>query len=175
MTDGNSESKNDYVSWIKKGVDYKINSDHDTSGIHIIAISGRARSGKNALGESLQHKINRMGINCELFSFANPIKKMTQVLLNVKSERDLERNKDLVVNDISIRKLFQFIGTQFRDEIDIDFWVKLCIRNIRLRHLHNGEGTFYAIITDLRFPNELKIIKQCNAEIIYLEREEGIK
>ena len=163
MNGKRDESKMDYISWIKEDANYKINDDHDTSGIHIIAISGKARSGKNALGESLQHKINRMNIKCELFSFADPIKKMTQGMLGIKSNEEFEKSKDLVINDMSMRKLLQFIGTQFRDEINIDFWAKLCIRNIGLRHLHNGEGMFYAIITDLRFPNELEIIKKCNS------------
>lgn len=65
---------------------------------------------------------------------------------------------------LTVRELLQLVGTELFRKIDNDYWVKLNMRLI------SNEPSKTIIVPDLRFPNEIKALKNSNAYLIYLTR-----
>lgn len=108
-----------------------------------LAITGNLCSGKSYLAKILVKKYN-----LELFSFAGKIKEIANDLFDSKF-------KD--------RLLLQNIADKMK-EIDPDVWIKYVIKSI--------EDKDNIIIDDLRFPNELKYLKENGFIIIRLNVDE---
>ena len=119
----------------------------------LIGICGRAGSGKDTVGDYLIEKYNFKKI-----ALADPIKRLVKdvfvlddhtVYDRVAREQPLERWPNW-----SVRKLLQFIGTElFRDQVDDAIWVK----SLWYRISDNKDSNY--VVTDLRFPNELRFFK----------------
>ena len=83
----------------------------------------------------------------------------------------LERwfDKCLPKNHYSPREIQQLFGSNLcRHHIDEDLWV--AHMNSRLL---KAEVTTLAVITDLRFPNELTLVQQWHGKVIYLESKKA--
>lgn len=106
-----------------------------------IAIIGPMCSGKTTLANKLK-KINKL---FKIISFASKVKE-------IASDLFMMENKD--------RYLLQKIGSYMR-QIDEDIWVKYLLK----KNINNE----YIIIDDLRYENELKLLKEYNFKIIKLE------
>ena len=172
----------------------------------LIAVSGVKGSGKNECSSMLQYclsvpKIFRQYWLYKYFrkwikKFADPLKKMLSVLLNVPFERfnqrtfkedysvcvptlDLMLTGDYKISDskfnklvkqldpelknsnLTIRQLMQYFGTQIMQEyFGKRIWIYSTLRN----------SSKYTIISDLRFIEECKAVKERNGICIYVNR-----
>lgn len=135
----------------------------------IIAITGKKRSGKDICGDHLVEKYGFVK-----YSFAEPIKEMCKIVF-LWDERHTEGELKEVIDErwgITPREAFQTIGTelfrenfpklhkQFHTLIDNNIWVKRFVFWYTLNKDKN------VVITDLRFLNEAKIIKEMGGDII---------
>lgn len=126
----------------------------------LIGLAGAKQSGKtllaNLLAESygLQH-----------FSFAAPIRQFVASLLGGTLEQ-LEVEKEVPIawlNGVTPRHMMQTLGTEWgRRMIDQDIWLRLCMR----KALAAGS----AVISDVRFPNEARAIREHGGKVIRLNR-----
>lgn len=66
---------------------------------------------------------------------------------------------------MSAREFLQYFGTDICRGIYEPIWIRKCIKDI------NREGSLLAIITDVRFPNEVDIVKDNGGTTLRLTRE----
>lgn len=132
----------------------------------IIGITGAARSGKDTIADYLctEYGYGRV-------AFAAPLKRMVCALFN-RDEAWLERNKDVPQEGMGTpRRLLQTLGTEWgRDLINIDIWVNFAREEIfKIRNNRQFDGV---VITDLRFYNEAKFIRDLGGIIWRVDRAE---
>jgi energy-coupling factor transporter ATP-binding protein EcfA2 len=148
----------------------------------IIGFSGKKGSGKNTCADTLQGLIthylnsieecatNRPLVKC--YAFANPLKETCMQFFNLTHEQcygtDEEKNTlttirwaDVPLNlDVhpdrcmTAREVLQYVGTDILRKMNPDAHVNA------LMHQIHKENPLYAIITDVRFPNEVRSITE---------------
>lgn len=134
----------------------------------IIAICGAKRSGKDVLAD---HLVNTYGY--EKLTFAEPLKKITQVLFNFTDEQLGDGDiKDEIDQrwDIAPRKALQFFGTevmQYKVQellpgIDRKFLARSLVSKIHPEK--------YYVISDMRFYHEYEELVKLNALVIKVDR-----
>jgi hypothetical protein len=132
----------------------------------IIAIAGNARSGKDTLGKHLVSILGEYGIKAKCYSFASQLRKETDEFLlktlNISAYTEDNDEKNI------IRPFLVFWGTEIRRKLDDLIWIKQVESMISDNEV--------AIITDLRFQNEMEFVKNNNGQIICLSRidEDGL-
>lgn len=152
----------------------------------IIGISGKKQSGKNTVGKILQILLENNNISneevknklnsensCEykykyeLIAFADKLKQIASVLLDCsvsafESEKfknsSLPSNISTNKNVKTYRQFLQYVGTELFGKLNPNFWVNLLLDKVK------PENNY--IITDVRFKNEVKAIKNLNGFII---------
>jgi hypothetical protein len=129
----------------------------------IVGITGLKRSGKDTSAEFL---VNKYGYDC--YSFAQPLKDMISVLLhcvdcNDRYYTEMHKEENIPGINASYRKLTQTIGTEWgRHMIDDNIWVNMLEVNT--------EYVDKVVISDVRFDNEAKWIKNNGGIIIKVSR-----
>lgn len=127
----------------------------------IIGLSGKAQAGKDTTADLildlLYKKIGFYG--CKV-SFATEVKEIAKELFNWDGSKELTGKQD------TGRQLLINIGCKMR-EIRSSVWVDYVIHQI------NKGDKNVVCIPDVRFPNELDIIKNNSGIIIRIEREKG--
>lgn len=147
----------------------------------IIAIAGKAGSGKDTIADYITSKY----LNCWTESFASPLKRACAEAFGIPlanfNDSSIKEIEDLPWNT-SPRKIAQFVGTEmFRDmipkllpEIGNDFWVQrmayLLAGDIQTEGGANYDENDTIVIPDLRFQNEYDWLVSQNAVIIHLTR-----
>lgn len=133
----------------------------------IIALAGKAGSGKNAVAEILKYEI----ADCATLAFADRLKwglaQMCDVNLNDMSRAEKEAPVPHLagLGEITPRHLAQTLGTEWGRSIHPDLWVHLLALDI-------AQTTApVAIITDCRFPNEVAWVKSQGGVIWWIERD----
>ena len=146
----------------------------------IIGISGKAGSGKDTAAKMLEVLYSNPDISYEDFvnkryknfadilivHFADALKETAQVLFRLGEwETNTQEGKKTTINWIgkTVRELLQGIGQGLRDAIDFDLWVKILFANTK--------GWSNYIIADVRYPNEIKAIKERNGILIRIDRK----
>ena len=125
----------------------------------IIAITGSARAGKNTLGEFILSEYSGY-----LYGFADPIRAM---LAQINVDMNTQYYKDHKEENVpwlgkSPRQLMQTLGTEWgRNMINPDIWVNPAKEYFK----KYGPGM---IITDLRFENEAKWVREAGGLIIHI-------
>ena len=158
----------------------------------IIAFAGRKQSGKTtaakyvkeqhikallALDQSIDEEI------CEIYNFADPIKKLCMDLFGLTYAQcygtDEDKNQDLpelqfpdivgtdpVRLPLTPRSLLQKLGTDIFRKIKYDIWSSALLREIEAKRTNSR----LALIADCRFPNEVMAIKDAGGIVIKLDR-----
>ena len=137
----------------------------------LILLNGKKRSGKDTAGNILANKLK----NAKTFSLSSILKDMLCVFFDISRE-ELEEKKDKEIDlggvSISVRKAMQTLGTEWgRDTIEKSIWVKALVSKLKKENLD------YAIITDIRFENEVQNFRD-NFEktiLIKIDRDTGIE
>jgi cytidylate kinase len=139
----------------------------------IIGICGMSGSGKDTVGNILVNKYNFVKL-----SFANVLKDIVSIIFGwsrqllegdtIESRIWREKVDDWWSEKLSIPKLtprfvLQYIGTDiFRDHFNDNIWVLVVERQLNMYD--------NVVITDCRFENEFKMLKNHNAIFINVER-----
>ena len=146
----------------------------------IVGISGKAGSGKDTAAKMLEVLYANPDISYEDFAnkryknfadiqivhFADSLKETVQVLFRIGEwETNTQEGKKTTINWIgkTVRELLQGIGQGLRDAIDPNLWVKILFANT--------EGWTNYIIADVRYPNEIKAIKERNGILLRIDRK----
>jgi len=146
--------------------------------MNTIGILGNIGSGKNTVAQYLATK------GCIPTSFAGPIKDLcTSVfgwdreLLEGETDEsrefregiDLYWSKKLNISNFTPRLALQLIGTDvMRDHFNQDIWLNSL--EYRVKKLHNQNEC--VVISDVRFKNELDLIKRVGGTTILVQRDE---
>jgi hypothetical protein len=143
----------------------------------IIGISGKARSGKDAFAEFLAEAlIEKTGNTYVMMAYAHELKSMVQrefdlswdQLWGDEKESKDKRYRKLTDKDEEVywtgREIMQAFGEFYRS-IDNDFWVK------KLFSVMEENEYKDVLITDCRYPNEIKPIKERGGYHIRITRE----
>ena len=134
----------------------------------IIAFSGKARSGKTTAAIAVQKMFPKTKPTA-ILSFAHPLKSMvTEEFGHLFSPEDLKNNKGKKIRlgdrDWTLRGLLIRFGNMYR-ELEEDFWI-----NKLMKHVRGLSDTCDIAIDDVRYPNELRILRENGAKIVRIER-----
>lgn len=157
----------------------------------VIGIAGNAGAGKdtltNALGPWLaardQHAAGA------LRRMSDPIKRMVATLYTGARESTGEEPKALNFNDpafkaevlipglpVTVRQALQHFGTEGGRALHPDFWVALMEAHLKAHFEHAVEmfgAPGFAIIPDIRFDNEVEMVRRLGGVVVYVSRPEN--
>jgi phosphomevalonate kinase len=130
----------------------------------IFGISGVARCGKDTLGKHLINKLNKSGFPALNISFATELKRDLDPFLKEKLDISAftENNSE---KDI-IRPMLVCWGTDTCRKIDPEYWIKKIEKQVR----SSINNKIIVVITDVRYENEAKWIKENGGFLIHLSR-----
>ncbi|MFN7340295.1 MAG: hypothetical protein ACK5VI_04340 [Opitutia bacterium] len=125
---------------------------------HIIAISGYARTGKDTLANGLVIELSRRGVLALKFKFATTLKRAVgRAVSEVGLAFDTETEDDAL--KAKVRPLFVTFA-QFCRGMEPAVFAKATVANI---DRHFRIGTDVAVISDMRYRNEMEILRDyCN-------------
>lgn len=140
----------------------------------IIGITGRKHNGKDTVGNYL---VDHYGY--KRIAFADKIKEACILIFGLSREQVFDENLKEVVDDfwgVSPRTLLQYVGTdllrnqlkQIMPHIDNNIWVKAVHKQIMDEWKSNPGQKF--VVTDIRFENELQIIKELGGVTVRVTR-----
>lgn len=135
----------------------------------LVGLTGYAGSGKNAAAEGL------IASGWSQLSFAEPIRQMLLVLnpiihagVHLQTFIDDQGWDETKYSYPEVRRLMQVLGTEVgRDMIDDDLWIKLAKKTME-DCLKQGKPV---VFTDVRFSNEVEMIRFNGGKIIRIHRE----
>ena len=148
--------------------------------VKIIGITGKARAGKDTVGKIVCDTLP----NCHWYALAMPIKDALFGMLGVD---DPSRRAALMVNKeeaipylgVSPRQILQDIGKAMRDSAGEDFWLHFLQQHLdvwsSLDSIYETPTTTYIVITDVRYDNEAKFIKERGGAIWRVTRPDAAK
>lgn len=135
----------------------------------IIGLVGAKNSGKSTIAKYLENNYNFTEL-----TFAEPLKKICHILsgipMNIIDPQNYDDriSRELITDSVwnmTGREWLQKIGTElFREHFDSDTWIKLLQKKINNNHNNN------IIISDCRFENEYKMIKNNGGIILVIDR-----
>jgi hypothetical protein len=142
----------------------------------IVGFSGYARSGKDYSSEKLYQNAWNFGIHARMYALASPIKTHCNSMFGwgeEHSDGDLKEVDDPFWG-FSPRHAYQTFGTEWaRNTLGEDIWIKFMERQhcmLKQDAVRQQRDSLF-IITDVRFPNEVKAIKEKNGLIISVVNE----
>jgi len=138
----------------------------------IIGITGKKFNGKDTLGNYL----SKYGY--KRLAFADPLKEVLRTVFHFNDEQlyGEDKEKPDPYWKIPPRSIMQFVGTDlFRHQISKilpnignNIWIEVVKRQIVELWKTNPKQKI--VLTDLRFPNEINLIKELNGTIIRVKR-----
>lgn len=138
----------------------------------IIGVTGKKFNGKDTLGNYL----SKYGY--KKMAFADPLKEVLRNIFHFDNEQLYGEDKERLDAywNVSPRSTMQFIGTDlFRHQIKkilpnikYNIWTEVMKRKIFELWKINPKQKI--VLTDLRFPDEIKLIKELNGIIIRVKR-----
>ena len=130
----------------------------------IFGISGIARCGKDTLGKHLIAKLQKSGFPTIPISFASVLKYDLDPFLkekvNISAFTENTQEKEI------IRPLLVAYGTNVCRKIDPDHWIKKIEKQVKA----SINSKIIVVITDVRYENECKWIKDNGGFMIHLSR-----
>jgi hypothetical protein len=144
----------------------------------LIGLTGLPTAGKD---EFAKHLIRFYGFQKQ--SFAGPLKEAAAILLNrpvsqMNGEDGFNREAILPEWGFSTRDFLQKLGTEcLRNQVLQDFWVKRMQVYLEKQVYLEGGGSIQqkVVITDVRFENEAKMIREHGGMIIEITRPGLVK
>lgn len=138
----------------------------------IIGLTGQKRSGKDTVAGLIDMHTTRPWQKMALReSFAGPIRRAVADILGW-SMAQLEEHKELPLarlDNVTPRHMMQTLGTEWgRQMILPDLWIR--VLETKLEEAINSGLYGVAVITDVRFPNEAKMIKSMDGIILRVVR-----
>ena len=159
--------------------------------MRLLGITGRAKSGKDTVGEYLQkaHQYKQ-------YAFADPIKKAAHEMFGIPLEAFYDQSlKEIIIPEwgFTPRKILQLLGTEAGREIfDNDMWVKrgeIEWNNLKKEYsniITTQEITLHTkmafeapiripsglVITDIRFENEAAMIRRRGGKVLHMYRDD---
>lgn len=149
-----------------------------------IAISGKAKSGKNTAAKIIESSLSEKlhaPIKCATVAFADPMKHMIktmcpavpyEVLFGSSELRNtiVDNMLDENSNPITVRKLLIELGSLAR-KYNPNTWID----NYDYRFNHQIKGNFdLVILTDCRFKNEFEYLKSQDYYIVRIKRKTDV-
>jgi hypothetical protein len=140
----------------------------------LIGLTGKRLSGKDTCGDYICENFNY-----KRYAFADPLKKAVQNMFDFSDEQlysEKKEEKDIYW-DIEPRRVLQIFGTDIvrnlfpkylLPKLGNNFWIK----RFEIWYEKNKNPTGI-IVTDLRFQNEIDIIKKLGGIVIKIKREGG--
>lgn len=145
----------------------------------IIAITGKKGSGKDTLADIMVNDYQFVK-----YRFADDIKLIAKILFDFDDEQLYGNKKDKLDKNWNIypREFYQKFGTDYIQQIfpkhfpnlfnnieKREFWLKKF--KIWYQKKLNENKVFFVVISDLRFIHEYNFLKEMNAYIIKIERD----
>lgn len=131
--------------------------------------------------EFLQYASQAIWPHVRSFSFADPLKIIAVNLFGLEDAQCYGNDEDKnsltkikwedtagVIGDsefMTAREFLQYFGTDICRRIKPDIWTKSCLDRIL------SSGTEFAIVPDVRFPNEVEAIQKVGGRVIRLTRK----
>ncbi len=142
--------------------------------VKYFGIIGRKRSGKDTFADT-QRRIHSAG-SIETVAFADPLKESMAILFDVPLKHfyddDLKEKQDKRWN-MSPREMCMWMGTDIlRNKVSADFLVQRA--QSKVSKLTVKPSVTAIVFTDVRFPNELKLLRDLNAKLIYIDASERL-
>lgn len=137
----------------------------------IIGIKGKKGHGKDSLVEAIQRASD---LPVRRLAFADPIKEMLHVGLGIPREilwgpAHIKERVDPRFG-VTYRHMAQTLGTEWgRMLIAEDIWIKLALEN-HVPTVESFLGPILWVISDVRFINEARVIKENGGFIVEIER-----
>lgn len=149
----------------------------------VIALCGRAGSGKDCTADIITDYINGMDPDDSpgkvfKLSFADDIKKICSELFDVPImhfyDRDLKETPMATHKYMSPRKLLTMVGTDWvRTNYDEDFWINKLI--YKAKKIIEEHDDCVILITDVRFMNEaMKVKDELSAYTVMIDADERL-
>jgi hypothetical protein len=143
----------------------------------IIGICGLIGSGKGTVADILEehHRFDKVSFADTLKNAAATIFRWDRAMLegDTKESREKREQVDewwaerLGIPDFSPRYLLQYMGTEvMRNNLHPDIWVLSLERKI----IECGPGDY--VVPDVRFPNEIRMIKRNGGKVWHVQRGE---
>lgn len=132
----------------------------------LVGISGKKRSGKDTMGDVFSEYA------FEKYALADPIKESCKDIFNLTEDQiggELKEEEDPFWG-MTPREIMQHFGTDaFREYFGDDVWVKSLLQTLRL------ELPMRAVVTDVRFPNEVRPIQRAGGDVIRIDASERLE
>lgn len=138
----------------------------------IIGLCGCKRSGKDTVARFLTDTCNR---KVRLFAFADALRDVVKITFGFDDcdfQDDVSKETKISPlfpgSQFTPRRALQFVGTDlFRNQVDPDIWVKIAENKLTQEQ---EEGTI-VIVTDVRFENEMNMLRRLGAKLWFVSRE----
>lgn len=133
----------------------------DNVPLKIIGITGQKYNGKDTISDYLVNKYGYIKL-----AFADILKDICGILFNFTYEQlygELKETPDVNIFGFTPRQMMQYIGTEIFRKYDKNVWVN-CVSKL----FETCSGKF--VISDVRFQNELDMIKGYDGLIIRIIR-----
>lgn len=145
----------------------------------VIGFCGTAGSGKSYMAQAV---MRACGYPVQVMSFASPLKAMTHSLLTVmgiengRCERmihdDLKEAEidPILFPGLTTRRIMQTLGTEWgRATIERDLWTKIMLARVT----HARADGYAVIIDDVRFQNEVELIRNLGGKVVRVHNPRG--
>lgn len=119
----------------------------------VIAVSGRARHGKDTVASILQKQLQEDGHRVLITHYADLLKYICTTFFGWNGEKDEEG-----------RTLLQYVGTDVVRKQNPDYWVDFVADILT----YFDDQWDYVVIPDTRFPNEFNRLKERGLDAIHL-------
>lgn len=133
--------------------------------MRVFAIAGCKRSGKDTAAAILETIWNEDEVRVGKFAFADALREVCKIVFEYTDEHFSDPLfKETSPSPIlgaawTPRRALQFVGTDlFRQQVDPDVWVRVGIE--RLRTMERSGLYDVVLVTDCRFENELRALKE---------------
>jgi hypothetical protein len=132
----------------------------------VIGLCGSARSGKDTFCRYAKEFLGKKKVGAARAAFADEVKKDLDNLcrnkIGISAFTEDSKEKEM------IRPLLVAYGTNIMRGMDNEWWIKKLEKNLGVHQYMN----LIPIVTDVRYPNEVKWIQEeCNGVIIHITRK----